>query len=216
MQVYTLSAFGERAARALRSHAAGEGGAYDPAVDVRRESSSRARREGDLLSYLFLTHHLAVSDLYVSLRALYEGPNPVIWRTGPSARVTFRSFLNSEGRSTVVPDALVGRSVDAAIGEPAEAVAVELDRGTMGLVAIEKKPLRYRELFAERGRRWPILFVVEDAARRRWLSGRLSDARLVGASLDREGSSLALVAWLEEGDRAFVAVPSPSATSQPT
>lgn len=197
--VLALSRLGTRAALAMRSHAQASGGAFDPALQGREFRASQAARDGEGLSYLFLTHHLAVSDLYVAVRARHEGPGPVIWRTGPEARIRFRSFLQAGGESNVIPDALIGRTWDAATGTPEEAVALELDRGTMGREAIRQKLLRYREFFAESGRRWPVFFVARDPGRRNWLYERLGEARLRGRALDAGEATATLLVWLRTG-----------------
>lgn len=190
--VYALTPAGERAYRALRSHALGEGGAWDPAVLHSRHGAPASAPDAVTLSYLFVAHHLAVSELYVRLVREVADDGPIVWRTGPEARFTFRSFLRREGTAALVPDAVVGLGPDALAGIPHAAVAVEVDRATMGRRAIDGKLVRYKEWFAVAGVRWPLLFVSDDAARRRWLTQRLSEHRLEGAAADLDGA----VAWL--------------------
>jgi|GEM_PF-5770626 len=185
-RIATLTPAGARAAAARAWHAAG--GPVDEAV---RHARGAAR--ADATSLLFLSHALALADLYVAVRERTGAG--FSWRSGPGARVAYRSLLAPDGRGLVVPDAVV-----APADLPAEAsalalggVAIEVDRGTMGMRSIDAKLLRYRELVADRGRFGPVLFVAADPHRRERLRERLDRAGLVGDALDLEGAARRLV-----------------------
>jgi hypothetical protein len=196
VRVWALTPLGARAAAARASHAAGEGGAADPHLARR----ARALR-GDEVAYLFLSHALALSDLYVALvRGL---DRPFTWRAGEGCRLRYRSLLAPDGVGVLVPDAVVA---PAGLGPGEDALALggcalEVDRATMGAAAVARKLLRYRELVADRGEFGPILFVAEDASRRRRLGELLAEAGLAGEALDREGAVRAVGAFLTRGQR---------------
>jgi hypothetical protein len=113
-------------------------------------------RWGDL-SYLFLSHALEVSQLYVSLAAAL-GTGGFRWRGAPGTRITYRSLLVPTGKGVLMPDALVGppdRWEPDGAPPSGRTVAVEVDRATMGPRAMSAKLARYRELFAYQGEEWP-------------------------------------------------------------
>lgn len=193
-RVWVLTAQGAQAGAARASHAAGGGGAADPAV---RRAARTAR--ADALSVLFLAHHLRLTDLYVALRC-EMGRGAFSWRTGDEARIAFRSLASADGRGLVVPDAVVAPP-DLPFGADPLALgacAIEFDRNTMGRAAIDRKLLRYRELVADRGRFGPLVFVADDPRRRARLTRWMESAGVDGRTTDAATAVAVVAAFLRD------------------
>lgn len=189
--IWSLTPLGARAAVARASHAAGEGGLFDP--DLRRRARYIAPGP---LSGLFMAHALATTDLYLAIRA--RSAVPFAWRSGEEARVRFRSFAAAGGRGVLVPDAIVAPADLPYGADPLSmgASALEIDRATMGRAAIERKLMRYRERVADLGRFGPVLFVADAPARRRWLEALVRASGLEGAALDASGAAAEAAAFV--------------------